>query len=64
VRSRVGRIVKRTRADTASLDGQDRVAQRHAADPRARRTDYLTGTVTGPGTLENTAMKSRSSGVR
>ena len=26
--------------------------------------DYLKGTVTGPGTLENTAMKSRSSGVR
>jgi hypothetical protein len=26
--------------------------------------DYLKGTVTGPGTLEKTAMKSRSSGVR
>ncbi len=30
----------------------------------AQRADYLKGTVTGPGTLENTAMKSRSSGVR
>ena len=34
------------------------------ADPTAQPTDYLKGTVTGPGTLENTAMKSRSSGVR
>jgi hypothetical protein len=38
--------------------------QRHAAGPTAQRADYLKGTVTGPGTLENTAMKSRSSGVR
>jgi hypothetical protein len=37
---------------------------RHAAGPTARRADYLKGTVTGPGTLENTAMKSRSSRVR
>jgi hypothetical protein len=28
------------------------------------RVDYLKGTVTGPGLLEKTAMKSRSSGMR
>ena len=49
---------------TPSLDGQDRVAATSPARPTARCADYLNGTVTGPGTLENTAMKSRSSGVR
>jgi hypothetical protein len=41
------------------------LARVRAASRLAReRADYLKGTVTGPGTLENTAMKSRSSGVR
>lgn len=37
---------------------------RRAAVSPTRRADYLKGTVTGPDTLEKTAMKSRSSGVR
>ena len=34
------------------------------AGSAGQRADYLKGTVTGPGTLEKTAMKSRSSGLR
>jgi hypothetical protein len=34
------------------------------ARPELPVDDYLNGTVTGPGALEYTAMKSRSSGVR
>ena len=48
-----GQIPRRWMVRAGSLQG-----------PTARRADYLKGTVTGPGALENTAMKSRSSGVR
>jgi hypothetical protein len=47
----------------ADLSG-DLLVQQGGVVAAARPTDYLKGTVTGPGTLENTAMKSRSSGVR
>jgi hypothetical protein len=48
-----------------SMSGEvERRSASGPAGPRPPGADYLKGTVTGPGTLENTAMKSRSSGVR
>src|ERR1700757_4383845 len=40
--------------------GPHRLAASSMGGPTARHADYLKGTETGPGTLENTAMKSRS----
>jgi hypothetical protein len=60
-------LQRQLRPDVPKTRGYGSVARRTCFrffGSMARRADYLKGTVTGPGTLEKTAMKSRSSGVR
>jgi DNA-binding GntR family transcriptional regulator len=63
-KSRCGRYATSNARPHAAICPMQLVQTRQLTAPSIRGVGYLKGTVTGPGTLVKTAMKSRSSAVR